>query len=112
MTKIISRILVTAFTLLLLANLWSGITITGLVPALIAGTVIGLLNTFVRPILVILTFPVTLLTLGFFIFIINAGMVYLAARFVDGFAVTSFGAAFLGALFLSLVSTIANRFIS
>lgn len=111
MFTFIKRTLVTAFALLLLANFWGGITITGLAPALIAGAVIGILNTFVRPVLVLLTFPITLLTLGLFIFVINASLVYLAARFVDGFSVASFGAAFLGALFLSLVSTIANRFI-
>ena len=112
MSTLITRALVTAFALLLLANFWSGITITGLVPALIAGAVIGILNTFVRPILVVLTFPITLLTLGLFIFVINASLVYLAARFVDGFSVSSFGAALLGSIFISIVSAIANRFIS
>ena len=111
MSNLIKRTVITAFALVLLANLWSGITITGLVPALIAGLVIGVLNTFVRPVLVLLTLPITLLTLGLFIFIINGTLVYLTAQYVDGFAVTSFGAAFLGALFLSFVSTIANRFV-
>lgn len=111
MYTLITRTLITAFALLLLANIWTGIIITGLVPALIAGLVIGLLNTIVRPVLIILTLPITLLTLGLFIFFINATLVYLAARFVDGFSVSSFGAAFLGSIFISLVSAVANRFI-
>ena len=111
MYTLITRAVVTAFALLLLSNLWSGIMITGLLPALVAGLVIGVLNTFVGPVLLLLTFPITLLTLGLFIFIINASLVYLAARFVDGFSVSSFGAALLGSIFISLVSTIANRFI-
>ena len=109
--KLVTRVLVIAFALLVVAHLMPGITVTGLVPALLAALVLGLLNAIVRPILVILTLPITLLTLGLFILVINAGLFALAASFVPGFFVRDFLAAVIGSLLMAVISFIVNRII-
>jgi putative membrane protein len=85
-----------------------GIHIDHFQDLLLATLVIGLLNVFLRPIIVLLTLPVTLLTLGLFTFVINGLMFYLAANLVSGFHVTGFGAAFIAALLFSLISSVLN----
>ena len=92
--------------LLALAYLYEGVEVTGFAPALAAALVIGLFNTLLRPILVLLTLPATVLTLGLFLFVINALLFWFVASFVDGFAVGGFASAFLGALVYSVVSTL------
>src|SRR5271156_7168969 len=82
-----------------------GISVSGPVAALIAALVIGFINATVGVVLKILTFPLTLVTLGLFWFVINALMLELASAFVQGFQVRSFGAAFIGAIVLSIVSS-------
>ena len=104
------RILITAFALILVAKFIPGITVTGLYPALIAAFILGILNVLVRPILVILTLPITLLTLGLFIFVINALLFWFVASFVDGFRVDGFIPALLGSLIVSIVSSVINKF--
>ena len=99
--KLISKWLLSAAALLAVAYLYSGVQVSGFTSALIAAFVIGLLNTIVRPILVILTLPVTLITLGLFLFVINALMFWAAAGVLDGFKVSGFGAAVLGSLIYS-----------
>ncbi len=100
--KIIVRWLLLAAALLLVAYLYpSGVTVTNYTSALIAAFVIGLLNTLLRPILVLLTLPVTLLTLGLFLFVINALMFWAAAHVLDGFGVAGFVAALVGSLIYS-----------
>ena len=100
--KIIVRWLLLAAALLLVAYLYpSGVTITSFGSAMIAAFVIGLLNTLLRPILVLLTLPVTLLTLGLFLFVINALMFWAAANVLDGFGVAGFTAALIGSLIYS-----------
>jgi putative membrane protein len=76
-----------------------------------AALAIGLLNVFLKPILIILTLPFNILTLGLFTFVINAGMILLATKFVDGFSVESFWAAFFAAIIMSVVSAILNLFV-
>jgi putative membrane protein len=76
--------------------------------ALIAAFVIGIFNTLLRPLLVLLTLPVTLLTLGLFLFVINAAMFWIAAQVLDGFAVRSFGAALLGSLIYSVCGLVID----
>jgi putative membrane protein len=83
-----------------------GISVSGPVAALIAAAVIGLANATIGLLLKILTFPLTLLTLGLFWFVINALMLELASAFVRGFQVRGFEAAFLGAILLSIVSSL------
>jgi len=76
--------------------------------ALIAALVLGLLNVLVRPLLVLLTLPVTVLTLGLFLFVINALMFWAAAGLLDGFRVDGFGAALIGSVIYSIASTIID----
>jgi len=104
--KLISKWLLSAAALLAVAYLYSGVQVSGFTSALIAAFVIGLLNTIVRPILVILTLPVTLITLGLFLFVINALMFWAAAGVLDGFKVSGFGAALLGSLIYSVFSLV------
>lgn len=112
MQTLITRILLVALTLFVVAELVPGITIDGLYPALIAALVLGVLNVFVRPVLFVLTLPITILTLGLFIFIINAALFMFAASFISGFAVDGFLAALVGSLIVSIVSTYSNRFLA
>ena len=106
--KTIVRWLLLAAALLLVAHLYSGVAVASFQSALIAAFVIGLLNTLVRPLLVLLTLPVTLLTLGLFLFVINALMFWWAGSMFDGFKVASFGAALLGSLIYSLCSMVID----
>ena len=75
---------------------------------MIAAFVIGLFNSLLRPLLVLLTLPVTLLTLGLFLFVINAAMFYWAATVLDGFNVSGFGAALIGSLLYSLCGMVID----
>lgn len=109
--KLLARVAVTAFALLLVAHFIPGITITGLLPAVLAAVILGLLNALVRPILVILTLPITILTLGLFIIVINAALFQLASLFVVGFSVNSFLTAVVGSILVSIVSAVANRLV-
>jgi putative membrane protein len=93
--KLIVRWVLLAAALALVANFYSGVAVASFGSAMVAALVLGLLNSLVRPLLVLLTLPVTLVTLGLFLFVINALMFYWAANLMDGFAVRSFGAALL-----------------
>lgn len=104
--KLIAKWLLSAMALLAVAHLYSGVTVSSFTAALIAAFVIGLLNTVVRPIFVLLTLPVTLLTLGLFLFVINALMFYMASGLLDGFEVKGFVAALIGSLLYSIASII------
>lgn len=106
--KIIVRWLLLAAALLLVAELDSGVRIAGFGSAMVAALVLGLLNTLVRPLLVLLTLPVTVLTLGLFLFVINALMFYAAAALLRGFTVTGFGAALLGSLLYSVCGLVID----
>lgn len=106
--KTIVRWLLLAAALLLVANLYPGVTVASFTSALIAALVIGLLNTLLRPLLVLLTLPVTVLTLGLFLFVINALMFWVAAQVLDGFAVAGFVAALIGSLLYSLCGLVID----
>jgi putative membrane protein len=106
--KIIVRWLLLAAALLLVAYLYPGVTVTSFVSAMIAAFVLGLLNTLLRPILVLLTLPVTVITLGLFLFVINALMFYFAASMLDGFHVAGFFAALIGSLLYSLCGMVID----
>lgn len=95
---------INAASLLLLAWLMPAVTLAGFGAALVAALVLGLLNTVIRPVLLVLTLPVNLLTLGLFTFVINGFLFWLAARFLEGFEVRSFGWAVLAAIVYSLIS--------
>jgi len=106
--KILVRWLLLAAALLLVAQIYPGVSVTNFGSALIAALVLGLLNTLLRPILVLLTLPVTVLTLGLFLFVINALMFYFAASLLRGFGVTGFGAALIGSVLYSLCGLVID----
>ena len=106
--KLLAKWLLSAAALLAVAYLYSGVQITGFSAALIAALVIGLLNSVLRPILVILTLPVTVVTLGLFLFVINALMFWAAASLLAGFNVTGFAAALIGSLIYSLLAMVID----
>jgi putative membrane protein len=111
MSLIIHLVLV-ALALMGAAYLIPGIAISSFLAALIAAIVLGLLNIFVRPVLILLTLPVTILTLGLFVFVINGLLFWAAASFLDGFSVSGFVPAFLGALFVSVVSAFVGKLLT
>jgi putative membrane protein len=106
--KIVVRWLLLAAALLLVAHLYPGVTVKSFGSAMIAALVLGLLNALLRPLLVLLTLPVTVLTLGLFLFIINALMFYFAASMLEGLSVASFGAALIGSLIYSLCGVVID----
>lgn len=106
--RLILRWLLLAAALLLVTHLYRGVIVESFGSALIAAFVIGLFNTLVRPLLVLLTLPITLLTLGLFLFVINALMFWWAGSMFEGFKVPSFGAALLGSLIYSLCSMVID----
>ena len=108
MLKLVVRWLLLAAALLLVAYLYPGVTVSSFGAAMIAALVLGLLNTIVRPLLVLLTLPVTLITLGLFLFVINALMFWAAAGVLAGFNVTGFAAALIGSLIYSLCGMVID----
>ena len=100
----IAHLLVTAVLIFLLGRMVSGIEVRDGKAALTAALVLGIANAIVRPILVLLTLPVTILTLGLFLVVVNALMLALAAWLVDGFEIEGFGAALWGAIVLAVMN--------
>ncbi len=92
---------------MLLAHFLPGVEVTGFVAALIVAIVLGLLNFIVKPMLVVLTIPITIMTLGLFLFVINACIIMLADNFIDGFGVNGFWIALLFSILLSIFQSIA-----
>jgi putative membrane protein len=101
--KLLIKWLLSAAALLFVAYIYNGVQVQSFTSALIAAVVIGLFNAVLRPVLVVLTLPVTIVTVGLFLFVINALMFWAAASVLDGFHVTGFGAALLGSLIYSLL---------
>ncbi len=108
MLSLLARWIINAGALLLVAYLYPGVQVRDFVAALIAALVLGLVNALIRPILVILTLPVTLLTLGLFLFVINALLFWLVAELVSGFMVTGFWAALVGSILYSLITLVTS----
>lgn len=106
------RWLLNAFALWITSSLLSGIQVAGMKPLLIAALVLGVLNAILRPILLILTIPFLLLSLGLFVFVLNGFLLLLTSSLVSGFYVSGFWSAFFGALLLSFVSFVLNLFLS
>ncbi len=104
--KLVLKWLLSAAALLFVAYVYSGVQVTSFTAALVAAFVIGLLNTIVRPVLVILTLPVTVVTLGLFLFVINALMFWAASFLLGGFQVNGFWAALLGSLIYSVIGIV------
>ena len=109
--KLIIRILLSAFAVVLLAKILPGVGVDSYTTAIIVAIVLGLLNFIVKPILVILTLPITILTLGLFLLIINALIILLADKFVSGFTVDSIWWALLFSLLLTFLESIFFSFL-
>lgn len=110
--RIIIRWCINALALLAVAYLYSGVKVEGIIAALIAALVLGLANAIIRPVLILLTLPVTILTMGLFIFIINAFLFWFVAEVVKGFTVSGFMAAFIGSLMYSVITLVVNAVIT
>ncbi len=106
MIRLLVQWLLSAVALLVVSNLVHGFEVDGLGPALVASLVIGLLNATVGFFLKIITFPISILTLGLFLLVINGLMILVASSLVRGFHVRGFGAAFWGALVLALLGMV------
>ncbi len=106
------RLCLNALALLIVSTVVPGIEVRGVLPALAAAFFLGVVNAVIRPVIVILTLPLTIMTLGLFIFVINASLLKLVSLIVNGFEVHGFWAAVFGAVLLSLVSGLLNFFIN
>ncbi len=100
--------LLTALALVITANLVPGFVVTSFIAALLAAVVLGLVNAVIRPILVLLTLPITFVTLGLFLLVINALTIWLAGAITPGFQVLGFLPALLGSIVLTIVATVLN----
>jgi len=109
--RLILRWLINALALIAATKFIAGFEVESFYAAVIAALILGLLNAIVRPILVLLTLPVTILTLGLFTFVINAGLVWFMSTFVKGVSVDGFLPALMVAIFLWAVSTITSWFL-
>ena len=103
--------ILSALALIVVSHLVPGFQVTGFIPALIAALVIGLLNATVGLFLKIITFPLSILTLGIFLLVINGAMILLASSFVPGFHVIGWGPAFWGALVLALLGMLIRAIV-
>ena len=106
MLKLAVKWLLSASALLFVAYVYTGVEVTSFPSAMLAALVIGLFNTVVRPVLVVLTLPATVLTLGLFLFVINALMFWAAAAVLDGFVVRDFLAALVGSLIYTAIGVV------
>jgi putative membrane protein len=109
--KLLIRILITSGLVLLIANFMPGVYVANFTTALIVAVVLGLLNIFIKPILVILTLPFTIFTLGLFLLVINAIIILLCDNIVGGFGVASFWTALFFSLILSILQSIMYKII-
>ncbi len=110
--RIIVRWCINALALLAVAYFYSGVQVDGIFAALIAALVLGLVNAIIRPVIILLTLPVTVLTLGLFIFVINAFLFWFVAEVVKGFAVSGFMAALIGSLMYSMITLVVSWLIT
>jgi len=104
----LARWLINIIALFVVIHMVAGVSTENWQATVVAALIIGLLNAFLRPIMLLVTLPLSILTFGFFTLIINAFVFYLAAKFVKGFVVASFASAFWAALLFSIISFILN----
>jgi len=110
--RFIFRLLINVVAILIIAHIAPGlIRVDGFLAALIAAVLLGIVNTIIRPILVILTFPLTLLTFGLFLLVINALMLWLVSALLSGFHVNGFWGALFGSILISIVSWLLSKFL-
>lgn len=108
---LIIRLLISTLAILVAANIIPGVSVNSTMTAVIVAVVLGILNTFLKPILQILALPITILTLGLFYFVINVLIIYLTSYLVDGFNVSGFFAALLFSFVISIISAILGMFL-
>lgn len=111
MNGFLVRLAITSVGLWVASSLVSGIQVEDTATLLIAALLLGVVNAVVRPIAIVMTIPITVLSLGLFLWVINAGMLGIVAWLLDGFDVLGFGAALLGALCVSITGGIGNAYI-
>lgn len=104
------RLLINALAVFIIAHLLGGVNVDGYIGAIIVALVLAILNLFVKPILIIFTLPVTILSLGLFLLVINALIILLADKLIDGFTVSSFWTALLFSILLSILQSILYSF--
>ncbi|MDK2771980.1 phage holin family protein [Flavobacterium haoranii] len=107
--NLLIKLLITTVLIVVIAHFFPGISVDNFSTALIVAVVLGLLNVFIKPILVLFTIPATILTLGLFLLVINAVIIMLADYFVDGFHVNGFWIAFLFSIVLSVFQSVLNK---
>jgi putative membrane protein len=108
MGSLLLRWLLSALALLAVAYLYPGVRVDSFFAAVVAALALGLVNALIRPILVLLTLPVTIITLGLFLFVINAALFWLVAQVIKGFSVEGFLAALVGSLLYSLITLVVS----
>ncbi|MEM9177467.1 MAG: phage holin family protein [Myxococcota bacterium] len=111
MNGILVRLSITAVGLWIAASLVDGIRADDSFTLVLAAILLGLVNAVIRPVAIVLTIPITVLSLGLFLWPINAGMLWLVGRLLDGFDVLGFGSALLGALLVSVTGWIGNAYV-
>ena len=109
--KLLLRLVISTLAILVAANVVPGVFVASTTTAIIVAVVLGILNTFLKPVLQILALPITILTLGLFYFVVNVFIIYLATFLVDGFAISGFISALLFGLVVSIVSAILGMFL-
>ncbi len=112
MIKFFTKAILTAVAVLLAAYILKGVSVDSTLTAMIVAVVLGLLNSFVKPILIVLTIPITIFTLGLFLLVINILIVYWASELVEGFKVSGWGSALLFSIIVSFTSSFLERLIN
>ena len=108
MFEILAKWIVSAITIVLVAKLVPGFRVDSFTTALIVALVLGLINAFIKPVILILTLPINILTLGLFTFVINALLLILVSKFIQGFAISGFVPALIGAILIWLISLVIH----
>ena len=106
------RLAVNSFAILIVTYIIKGVEVSSPIVAIVAAFVLGVINAFIRPLVILITLPINILTLGLFTFFINGFLFYAVSKIVKGFAVTGFWPAFFGALIFSLISFLLSLLIS
>ncbi|CAG5071489.1 hypothetical protein DYBT9623_03489 [Dyadobacter sp. CECT 9623] len=109
--KLLLRLVISTLAVLVGAHLIPGVSVESFTTAIIVAIVLGILNTFLKPVLQILALPITILTLGLFYFVVNVFIIYLASFLVDGFYISNFFSALLFGLVVSVVSALLGMFL-
>ncbi|OGM15410.1 hypothetical protein A2V56_02945 [Candidatus Woesebacteria bacterium RBG_19FT_COMBO_42_9] len=110
--KLVVRLAINVFTLFVVAYLVPGFTLTGVWAALVAAIVIGIVNTFIRPIVQLIALPISILTFGITAFLINVFLLWVVSKIVPGFSISTFTTAILASIVLSLVSWFLHKLAS